>query len=390
MSSAQPGIPRPLAVRAIAMLVGLLCAWQAAACTRTGGTRERRESLTPVRSDTLPESDSLFLGAAGYLVTDSAGVLYVSDVAAHRILAINRQTGVMRVFGGPGGGPGEFLSTGLVFLLPGDTVLGAVDGKRQAVNFYRTSDERFLYSRSLQGWKAYSAASLNGATLVGSLSPVGERPPRAIERLGDSTGDFLIPAPASYASMAGDSVPSPIVVLEQVRISAANGRLLAVFGAEDTLHEFTLDGGLIRSVGIPTEHRHGVSDATLRTLVAPTAAQLAGMSFQHILESVSAPRAVARLSDSTVAVVFVDQMVNGPLITARIWVSKFSPQLDRACIDIEVPTQRDSRPAIAFRADTLFVLEQFLTDDGQVESTLNAYLPRQIRCDAQAIRKPRD
>ena len=134
------------------------------------------------------------------------------------------------------------------------------------------------------------------------------------------------------------------------------------------------DGTPFDTVEIPAVRRRGVPrDMVERFAADPPNEEIASMA--------SALVALHRLPSGEVAAFHLDVTVDGRLITADGFLSVLSKELDRACIDIPFRFQRDGRPVVAFRGDTLLVLEQRLVSDQSARSVVRSYRIDTSGCD---------
>jgi hypothetical protein len=89
--------------------------------------------------------------------------------------------------------------------------------------------------------------------------------------------------------------------------------------------------------------------------------QATKLSFPEVFASHSALMDVHHMADGTIALVHFDQTITpAGNISATIYLTLIAKNRASACIDQSVPASRDAQPAITFRGDTLFVLDQVI------------------------------
>ena len=81
-----------------------------------------------------------------------------------------------------------------------------------------------------------------------------------------------------------------------------------------------------------------------------------------------------------VVAVHFDYTLQGSLPTARAFVSLLAPDLRRGCIDAPLEVSQDARPLVAFRGDTLFVLEQEIVADEKSVTRITPYVVSAAGC----------
>jgi hypothetical protein len=94
-----------------------------------------------------------------------------------------------------------------------------------------------------------------------------------------------------------------------------------------------------------------------------------------------------RLPNGDAAVVHYDLTIDGQprlRIGATMYLSVLSRDRYRACVDQIVPVQAASLPAFTFRADTMFVLFQQVTDTVSA-AWLKAFVVSRERCEWHPI-----
>ncbi|MEZ4456041.1 MAG: 6-bladed beta-propeller [Gemmatimonadales bacterium] len=105
--------------------------------------------MIPVDSIELDEPDSLPIGANFFIARDALGRTYVNDIAHRRVLLFSGTGRLVRTFGRPGRGPGEFVLPGVMGLIADDSVLVVSDVGKRALSVFGVSSGRFLRQANL-------------------------------------------------------------------------------------------------------------------------------------------------------------------------------------------------------------------------------------------------
>ena len=97
-------------------------------------------------------------------------------------------------------------------------------------------------------------------------------------------------------------------------------------------------------------------------------------------EILSTAAHIARLSNGGLAIVHFDFSLAGTRLTARGFITLVNPELNAACVDGPIPLSQDAQPSVTFAGDTLFTLDQFVTQRG-VESTIRGWTLETADCE---------
>jgi hypothetical protein len=128
-------------IKPTAALLAALCL--ASACSRTANDETARvEVLRPV--ETARSTTAVEFSRITDVDVDSRGRIYAGDRLGE-IVVLDRDGTLVRRFGRPGGGPGEFQSVGTVHLLDGDS-LYVYDGTAQRATVYAPDSDRVAYT----------------------------------------------------------------------------------------------------------------------------------------------------------------------------------------------------------------------------------------------------
>lgn len=321
-------------------------------------------AVTPVSRLVLQETDTLFLSSPGDFGFEPAdGSFYITDQFAGRLLQVDRAGRIVRTFGRKGSGPGEFAQINLMFSR-GDELF--VNEGRQSV--FHVFDRR---TGNVQGSRKHEGI-FRDVRVVGHTAWLGMQNSThgtAVVRwdLDSDSAHYMIPLPREYR----ESQPLAGIYSSVFVVPWADTLLVGYAGSDD-LHVATQGGALVDTVGLPVRTRRGVPDDIVR--------RLPKLQWPEMIASASALFGLARLSDGRFAAVHLDQVVNGNSFTADGFVSVLSADRRTSCVDGTLPLTRDTSPRVLFRGDTLFVLQQRLTENERPETSITGFLLNTNAC----------
>lgn len=370
----------PVSFRAL-LVVGFLALLTG--CGSGPAAEERAERLRgpileSVGSILLEESDSAYIGEPFSLVIDpDDGSFYISDFFSNRVFRFDRGGTLVARIGRPGGGPGEFRSVGLTFLLDDTTLVAADDNNKRLLLFDRR-DGSFREHRAFAGVIGPSApAARNGTVWIPSRELAGGT---SVLKWELATGEMhhLVPLPEMYMESAR-GIGRFASFRPHGTLTLWADTLLVGMGGTNALTLSDTRGTVLDTVSIPAIRRRGVPANVLEIFQNVRSTQ------QDIFEASSALRHVHRLPAGNFALVHHDSHLEGRLpgglITATIYVSVLSADRKRACVDTLLPASKDARPIHGFRGDTLFHLDRRIVDDERLETRIELYRITTDGCD---------
>ncbi len=320
------------------------------------------ETFLPLRTHALTRQGHLFLETGTAIVHfDPAGAL-------------------VRVLGGPGRGPGEFQRISSLGLLPGDSLLAAVDARRARIVVFGVNDGALRREVVLQTpfyptqqWVA------RGDTLIlpGKLR---RTPFTTWVTTTDSLAHWGTAPPIHERSLNAYSQGG------EPSLAPHDDGWVALFPADAALHVLDGDGATKQRMELPVRRRRGVP-----TDVAEQVAAIAETdSFRF---AASLVLAIRRLRTGQYLVIHLDAdtevtTVNDPnsggtgisYHNIRHWVSLVSPDLRRACVDGLVPLEVDNILSPFFRDDVLHFVARRLDDSGTLRSVLYSFRVTETGC----------
>jgi hypothetical protein len=304
--------------------------------------------LVPVDTVWLEEREGTYLVLPNGLHVDLDGYL-VTDADQARVFRYAANGRLVRRYGSKGDGPGEF-RTAIVALPYGADEILVVTVKPPALHRFNRRTGAFVRRYPLQSLAA--SALLSGDTIWLGGPQYGPRAGVERVRIGRSDSAFLAPLPQSfqYGGPVGGIFP-------RVSMTRWKDSLLVGFESNDTLLVLAPNGRVVERVTIPHQRRRGIpSDLQAHLLVAMR------KDYTKVFGVLSALRGMYRLPSGATALVHYDSRPGKLPASSDVFLSVVSADRTRACVDASVPLGPDPHPVIAFKADTLLVLDQQLRD----------------------------
>lgn len=331
-----------------------------AACAPDEPPRPRDAGIAPVALDSvlLRESDTVYLAAPTFMASAPGGDLYVSDGMNGHVLRFARDGRLLVRYGRRGAGPGE-MGTPVAAALLGDSLLAAADWRHNRVSLFRQADGAFVRSVQNGGMPFWMEA--RGDTVWMSSVNLKRKTSLTTWRTGEDSVHSFGRLPREYEQ-------SPILLEAHpyATMARTGDTLLVGFTGHRGLFLTRPDGTVFDTVVVPAARRRGVPADMLERFAKP-------MENDEIASMVSALVAMHRLPSGDIALMHMDVATEGRLITATGFLSVLSRGLDRACLDIPFRFQQDGRPVVAFRGDTLLVLEQKIVSETRAETFVRSY-----------------
>jgi hypothetical protein len=339
-----------------------------AGCTPLADAANARRAarLVQVGATQLQETNTAYIGKPRYLAVDPAdGSFYLADAFWDRVVRFDRSGGVLQTYGRRGDGPGEISQLGSVFLADSEVV--AVDVRRRKLTRFRRHDATLLGETRFEGL-LHTAHTTDGrvwlgvqnrtrATTVASWKTGGD----SLDYYGQLSNDYLTSEPLS-------TLYSGIAV-----VGWSDTLLVGVMGM-NSLTLMDTSGRVLRTIEPPVVRRRGsLPDAGTRFWE---------MTFLERFEAQSALFQMHRLKSGEVVLVHYDQRLTDATPQAwrgKVFVTLLSPDLASACPDAQLEISQDAQPHVAFRGDTLFVVEQRVDGNAGV-SAVSAYIVDKAPC----------
>lgn len=311
-------------------------------------------TLALVDSVVLADTGSLTLGSlahAGLHVGSDA--IWVGDPQNGRVVRFARDGRALGTAGRKGEGPGEIEATGPLVPLDDGTV-AVWDYGANKLLAYDGRDGAFEWEAPVREMAFPVQLQAVGDTLwfgvVSLVDSTGAM--RLVARQGEATKHA--PFPAEYAAGLAYSFPYSIALRFGDTLLVGYAGHHRVF-----LHH---DDGRVDSLVVPDRVRRGVPPDLLEQLRSRRGRPDADVGPENLVSSLMRG---ARLSDGSVALVHYDVEFDGRANeAARVdaWLTVLDPTFSRACVDATLPLAERALPSLAFRGDTLFVLEHVIDD----------------------------
>jgi hypothetical protein len=333
-------------------------------------------TLAQVDSVVLADTGALTLGSlvhAGLHVGDDA--VWIGDPQNGRVVRFARDGRALGTAGRKGQGPGEIEATGPLVPL-GDGTIAVWDYMAGKLLAYDGRDGAFRWETPIRE-QAFPV----------QLQAVGDTLWFGVVSLTDSTGAMRLVArqgtvtkhasyPAEYAAGLAYSFPYSVALRFGDTLLVGYSGHHRVF-----LHH---DGGRVDSLVVPARRRRGVPPDLLEQLQARRGRPGADVGPENLVSSLMRG---ARLSDGSFALVHYDVEFDGrEAAKVDAWLTVLDPSFTRACVDAPLPLSERALPSLAFRGDTLFVLEHVI-DEVQALPMLRAYAIATAGCAWMAVER---
>ena len=334
------------------------------ACARDFKARGERQgpALVPLDSIRLVEADTLYIGNPYTPVVDPYdGTIYVPDIYSQRVYRFARDGSLIRTYGRPGEGPGEFRSALATFVLDESTLAVCDDMARRLTLFDRHSGA-FRHLRPIPGVTGTTPPVVRERGVWFALAGNYEDPRFAVPRSvahwlpASDTILYLGPMPAEYSESIAGGYWSYANFNSRGALTFHDGDILRGWQLRNDLFVLSPNGEVRDTLDIPVVRRLGVPENARELL------DVKRIGLKERLEGFSWLRQLHTLPDGRVAFTHHDQHVLKlepmPELSATVWVGVLSADLKRACVDAELPVSQDSRSMETFRGDTLFQLDR--------------------------------
>lgn len=338
-----------------------------AACARDGseaGGERPGPALVPLDSIRLAEADTLYIGSPYTPVIDPYdGTIYIPDVFSRRVHRFARDGSLIRTYGRPGEGPGEFRSAGPAFVLD-DSTLAVCDAMSRRLSLFDRRSGAFRHLRPLPGVAGMTPPVVRDDGVWFALvdqnyqEPRFAAAPRSVAHWlpARDTILYLGPMPAEFSeSIAGGYWQYANFNLRGV-LAFHDGAILRGWVLKNELFVLSPGGEVRDTLDIPVVRRLGVPK-NVRELL-----DVKRIGMKEIFEGFSRLWQLHTLPDGRVAFTHHDQHVlklePRPVLSATVWVGVLSADLKSACVDAKLPVSQDARSMETFRGDTLFQLDR--------------------------------
>ncbi|HEX7120201.1 MAG TPA: 6-bladed beta-propeller [Longimicrobiales bacterium] len=157
-------LPLPRSMHRIALIIFLLtgCGSSAADVERIEGAGP---AFVPLDSVRLSVNDSFYIGKPLNIdVDDYDGSFYITDTFLKRMVRFDRNGDPRKVYGRPGGGPGEFTSTVSGFVL-NDSTVAVTDTRRSLIHLFDRQTGAFRDARRFEAVPSFTVPFIRNDTV---------------------------------------------------------------------------------------------------------------------------------------------------------------------------------------------------------------------------------
>jgi hypothetical protein len=332
---------------------------------------EGRLGLVDAGQAVLSESDTAYLAAPGLgFVVDRQGSMYIVDDFQSKLMEFDHRGQLVRVFGAPGSGPGEF-RTFERFTYVRDTVIIQATGNRvKGFNRY-TGAYLGEFSHSRGFWSGYAEAN---DKLYLPLFNYGQKQgvfkvgwTRILDRLAGKVDleviANLIDFPPEYLETRSLSD------FTNVSIAAWGDTLAAGYAGVPYIVIYRSDGTPVDTITVPWLDRRGFPDGWIDRFRLERQLTLA-----ETVEAFSYLNGLWRMSDGRLLLWHQDNTANpdgtNPPMTGKAWISVLSTDRTSACVDAPIEFPGSGWPNLAFFNDTLYAIQQIISSDSLSAQTV--------------------
>lgn len=344
------------------ILIGLGCLL--VACHEAAPGRRTAAGPAVVLADSvvLSESGANFVAQLGGVAEDGRGRYLVTDMAQDRVVRFGSDGRWMDVIGRKGAGPGEFLGPTAAVPLASGFLVG--DDQLRRLTIFDDSGRRVREVAS--PGIVRNVVRRNGDIWFGGVDAASET---GIARWnGDTSFRRIFPFPDSYRES-----PPLRGIYTIVALDVWGDTVLAAYSGSNAVAMMDTAGRELARYEVPVSRRKGVAPEQLRKLSDPAT------PFPEMFSALSGLFQLHRLSSGQVALLHMDQRLDGSAIQSEAFISLLSADRKRACVDGSVPLHGGLHPFTLFQGDTLLVVEQEAEQD-PVRTVVHRYLVDASTC----------
>ncbi|GEM_PF-530084 len=331
-------------------------------------------TLTLIDSVKVQESDSIYIGRPYTPAIDPYdGTVYVPDFFSNRVYRFGRDGQLLRTYGRPGQGPGEFRSAEMTFVLD-DSTLVVDDPGQERLEFFDRHTGDFRRERDLPLAPGTSAPVVTPDGIWMHAVSDGMRVGMAVWHPTRDTVTALGPLPGPYRASL-DHPPSIFAQFFDVGgvVMRPDDTVVNGWSGLNWLYVHGLDGAVLDSVRVPAVRRRDVPPNLEKRMDS------GDMGDRERYESGSGLLRMAALPGGGLVIVYHDLHILRlhplpPTFYSTVWVSVVSPDLEEACVDARLPVSRDAESVEAFRGDTLFQFDRRIVGKKTARPRLQTWL----------------
>ena len=326
-------------------------------------------SLALVDSVVLQETDSIFLGNPGAsLSVGPNGSFYIPDYASGRLVVFSPQGDLLMTVGRAGAGPGEFQMVGAFGVVTDSLVLYIDSGARRVNVFHRSGS--FRTSIPYNGYLSWISKNRglyafglidHGSTRAIALRPEGEIDAAVGKPLEELTAT-MIALPSEYSTY-------PLLrQWNDAKVVRFGDTTIVAFGGVSYLVRAVGPAPLTDTIRVPACKRRGTPREVLERLFkhSPRGRREAGRLYEKTDQAISGAGGLWRLGDGRFLMWYQDPTLEpgGQVLKGTAFLSLFSADLSRVCVDGRIDAPGIDRPRIGFHDDSVLVLDQVVPADG--------------------------
>lgn len=326
------------------------------ACGTSDDAQQSSPTVALTERIVLRDSGGSRLSRPSSIAQSASGDYFIADRMLGRLVRFASDGTPLNTIGNKGSGPGEFEAPRTTVMLGDSIIVGIDPGLRRAQRFRINGDpvgEALDLPFDLsQPTSDGSGVWFGGANLADDFAVLHWNP--AINLLTP-----LVPIPRQIREF-----PSLLLLGGAIPI-VDSGVLLVGFGSGEVFIASPTTGQIVDTISVPSLHRRGVPETAL-------SAARQGDGF-GVLNSASSLAALTMLSDGGIALVFRDLTREAVGFRSAVYLTILDSSRRPVCIDLAVPQVDSAAPLIAFRGDTLLLLEQEMVGSDSVQSVVSRF-----------------
>lgn len=330
--------------------------------------------LVPLDTVLIAETDSAYIGRPAGLYVDRVGRIYISDLLGDRVLQFDSTGRMLRSFGRPGAGPGEFRGVGEVLLEWNGTIAVQSYGQRRITFFDVESGE-------VRATVRY-AGTLTSGTVADSVGWFGNIDPKAgfgvmridLRHVGREAGAPLLSSSVSPLPVMYRQNEAIRGTYGMVQVAAFSDTLLVGYAAESLLVVHLGHGAPLDTLIIPSRIRRGIPPDFVQRmdLRRSTIGEMIGMA--------SALFGIWVVPQGFL-LAYLDSSLEGKRnIHSRAFLSLLTSDRSRVCVDSPLRLVGEAQPRFAVQGDRIAVLDQYVTAGSRVKTVVRWYRLDPRRC----------
>jgi len=294
----------------------------------------------------LAETDTVYVGKPISVAVSSTGEIFVTDGFAKRVHRYAATGQFLEVIGRQGNGPNEFMQPGMIYSYDDSTLLITDEIRRDAV-VWDLPQKQARLRLPFSGQPGVYAVHKN--SLIGSFQNPVKKTLAMRWTLPEVTPEYVGKLPPAFANGLF------AMVWGRIPIDTYGDSIAYTTGDADYIRLTDSSWHVNDSIAIPRRVRRGIPEALDTTLTK-------GRNIYYVMNQLSTPFVVHRLSGGRFGVIYVDATIrNNNTMSGKSYLTVVRKDYPARCIDVMIPIHDETTiPRMVFRGDTLYVVDQYV------------------------------